>query len=46
MLNGFFGFFDTSNGKTASNLIDEGIVKKVKGCSDFGLMANGSSVKI
>lgn len=42
MLNG--GFFDTSNGKTASNLIDEGIVKG-KGCSDFGLMANGSSVK-
>lgn len=42
MLNG--GFFDTSNGKTASNLIDDGIVRG-KGCSDFGLMANGSSVK-
>jgi len=42
MLNG--GFFDMSNGKTASNLIDDGVVKG-KGCSDFGLIANGNTVK-
>ena len=43
MLNG--GFFDMSNGKTASNLIDDGVIKG-KGCSDFGLIANGNAVKL
>lgn len=42
MLNG--GFFDMSNGKTSSNLIDEGIVKGTT-CSNFGLIADGDSVK-
>ena len=42
MLNG--GFFDTSNGKTASNLISDGVVRG-QGCSDFGLMANNDVVK-
>lgn len=40
MLNG--GFFDMSNGKTASNLIDEGVVKG-KTCSNFGLIVDGES---
>lgn len=42
MING--GFFDMSNGKTASNLIDDGVTKG-KTCSNFGLIVDGDSIR-
>ena len=41
MING--GFFDMSNGKTASNLIDEGVIKG-KTCSNFGLVVDSNGI--
>lgn len=42
MING--GFFDMSNGKTASNLIDDGVVKG-KTCSNFGLVVDNNDIR-
>lgn len=42
MING--GFFDMSNGKTASNLIDEGVTKG-KTCSNFGLIVDSNDIR-
>lgn len=42
MING--GFFDMSNGKTASNLIDEGVTKG-KTCSNFGLIVDSNGIR-
>lgn len=42
MLNG--GFFDMKDGKTSSNLIDDGVVKG-KTCSNFGLIVDGDNIR-